>query len=408
MIGIGSIRMSTNRLNPEQQDAVSKLKNGSILYGSVGSGKSLTSLAYYVRLCGGVEFDPKPFPKPMDLYIITPASKRDKCEWDKEIIWLFLHAQTEIKIKIDSWNNISKYKNVQGAFFIFDEQRLVGSGAWVKSFLKIAKKNKFILLTATPGDNWMDYIPIFLANGFYESRYEFIQEHVVYNPYLKFPKVVRYNNEGKLMYLKRSILVKLLRFEDGKVRHWENILVPHDSNLWNRVYKDRWNPWKNKPVKDATELVYLMRRVANSFETRLEFLWYLHREKHPRIILFYNFDYELELIKKNIGGIPHAEYNGHKHEPIPDTESWIYLVQYIAGAEGWNCTKTNAVVFWSPTYSYKTMIQAAGRVDRLNSPYDHFYYYRLFTDLLIDKSINEALEKKKNFNEKEFRKKHGI
>ena len=163
-------------LRDYQLDAVHRMKNGCILCGGVGSGKSRTSLAYYFTQEGGCIQPYSPMKKPRDLYIITTARKRDDLEWDEELVPFLLSTKPENnslyknKVIIDSWNNIGKYTDVKGAFFIFDEQRVVGSGAWVKSFLKIARWNKWILLTATPGDTYSDYLPVFLANGFFKNR----------------------------------------------------------------------------------------------------------------------------------------------------------------------------------------------------------------------------------------------
>ena len=194
------------QLDGNQLLALEQLKSGSILCGGVGSGKSRTSLAYFtVKECkGGLNGEPMKDPK--NLYIITTAKKRDSKEWEDEFPPF---PFDEIDICIDSWNNIGKYADVKDSFFIFDEQRLVGSGAWVKAFLKISKSNHWILLSATPGDTWMDYIPVFIANGFYKNRTEFIRRHVVYSRFAKFPKVDHYVETGRLLRLRKSILVNM-------------------------------------------------------------------------------------------------------------------------------------------------------------------------------------------------------
>jgi hypothetical protein len=390
------------KLKRGQEEAVAKLHNGSILHGTVGSGKSLTSLVYYVRKCGGVEFEHTPFKNPMDLYIITPAAKRDKHEWDKELTWLLIGMQPNVKVTVDSWNNLHKYDKVKNAFFVFDEQRIVGSGAWVKSFLRVTKSNQFILLTATPGDVWIDYVPMFLANGFYDSRRSFVLEHVVYHQYLNFPKIVRYNNEQKLEYYRDQLLVGIPNYSEEKFKHYIHIETQYDEDKYNIISKDRWNPWTDAPIKNAAEACYLLRKACNLPIGRIAELWHLV-EKHRKIIVFYNFDYELEFIKSNME-CEIAEYNGHKHQPVPASNEWVYLVQYAAGAEAWNCITTDTIVFWSMNYSHRAMIQAAGRIDRLDSPYTSLYYYVFKTRSDIDLQIVDALAKKKNFNERAFTK----
>lgn len=389
-----------------QMDAVTKMKNGCILCGGVGSGKSRTSLAYYYILNGG-KVNQKTTVKmkhPTDLYIITTARKRDTLEWEGELGPFLMSTHPEAnayknKIVVDSWNNIQKYKDVKKAFFIFDEQRVVGSGAWVKAFLRITKFNQWILLSATPGDTWQDYIPVFLANGFYKNRSEFIREHVIYSRFCKFPKVDRYINTGRLIRLRNNILIDMV-FNRKTIAHHEDVWCDYDVLLYKRLHKERFDVWKDEPFQSAGELCYGLRKVVNSDESRLNAVLDIFK-KRGRIIIFYNFDYELEMLKSvNYGkNVEVAEWNGHKHQPIPDSRNWVYLVQYNAGNEGWNCIKTDTIIFYSQNYSYKVMVQAAGRIDRLNTPYQHLYYYHLKSRSGIDLAIARALKDKKKFNE---------
>ena len=391
-----------------QLEAVNKLENGDILCGGVGSGKSRTSLAYYFIKNGGeVGEKYKKMENPKDLYIITTVRKRDDLEWEGELTPFLLSVDEDKnyyknKVVIDSWNNIKKYVEIKGAFFIFDEQRVVGSGAWVKSFLKITKSNEWILLSATPGDTWTDYIPVFIANGFYKNKTEFLREHVVYSRFTKYPKVDRYLNTGRLIRLRRKILVNM-NFERETIAHHVDVPVEYDISTYKSVMKDRWNVFKNEPIATASELCYALRMVVNMDQSRLDSVVRLV-EEHERVIIFYNFDYELSLLRDlDYGeGVEVAEWNGHKHQPIPDTAKWVYLVQYTAGAEGWNCTKTDTMIFFSQNYSYKVMVQSSGRIDRLNTPYRDLYYYHLKSKSSIDLAISRALRNKKKFNEMRF------
>lgn len=396
-----------------QLDAINRLHTGSILCGGVGSGKSLTSLGYYYlkqggslsTLTGGKFVSMK---KPKDLYIITTARKRDDLEWDKELLYFHLSTHSDSnyhnnKVVIDSWNNIKKYKDVKNAFFIFDEQRVVGYGAWTKTFLTITKSNDWILLSATPGDTWQDYIPVFIANGFYRNKTEFEREHVVYNYRVKFPKVDRYLNTGRLIRLRNKILVDM-DFERHTVAHHEDIWVGYDKEEYKYASKYRWDVINNEPIRDASALCYVWRRIVNSDQSRQVVLLEIF-EDHPKMIIFYNFNYERDILHSifyGINGVEVAEWSGHAHEPVPEGDSWVYLVQYTAGAEGWNCIKTDTIVFYSQNYSYKVMQQASGRIDRLNTPFKDLYYYHLKSRSGIDLAISKALKEKRNFNEGRF------
>ena len=403
--------MAGIQLYDYQLDAVNRMKNGCILCGGVGSGKSRTALAYYYKEQGGVlgTKNYKPMPgKPKDLYIITTARKRDTLEWEGEMAPFLLSTNPECntlydnKIIVDSWNNIGKYKDVTDAFFIFDEQRVIGYGAWTKAFLKIARGNDWILLSATPGDNWSDYMPVFIANGFYKNKTEFVAEHIVYNSNVKYKKVDRYLNTGRLIRLRNKILIDM-DFDRKTVSHNEDVYCRYDTTLYKATIKNRWDPFDNKPIEQASSLCYILRRIVNSDESRQMAVLELF-ERHPRMIVFYNFDYELDILKGLYYGdeVEIGEWNGHKHQPIPDGKKWVYLVQYNAGAEGWNCIRTDTIVFYSQNYSYKMLEQARGRIDRLNTPYTDLYYYHLKTRSGIDLAISKALAEKRNFNERKF------
>lgn len=396
-------------LYPYQMDAVKRMKNGCILNGGVGSGKSRTGLYYYFKEQGGsIDPDYIPMKNPKDLYIITTAQKRDNLEFEGELSHFLLSTHPDVnyyknKVMVDSWNNIQKYKDVQGAFFILDEQRVCGSGTWVKSFLKIAKNNDWILLSATAGDTWMDFVPVFIANGFFKNRTEFIRNHVIYNNFSKYPKIDRYVGTGKLLRLKNSILVDM-DFSRHTIAHHEDIYVKYNIDKYKAAGKTRWNPYKDEPIRDASGLCYVWRRIVNSDESRQVALLEIF-EDHPKMIIFYSFDYELDILRslfEPCKDVVVGEYNGHKHDPLPNGPSWVYLVNYNAGNAGWNCITTNCIVFFSQNYSYKIMQQAAGRIDRLNTPYTDLYYYHLKTRSGIDLAINKALSQKKNFNEGRF------
>lgn len=399
-------------LYKHQMDAVDRMKNGCILNGAVGSGKSRTALAYYYRNHGGDLCSIKyvKMKKPKDLYIITTARKRDTKEWEKELIPFFLSPDPSLnlyenKVVIDSWNNIQKYAGVENSFFIFDEDRVTGSGVWVKTFLHIVKKNEWIILSATPGDVWADYIPVFIANGFYKNKTAFSREHIVYSQYAKYPKIDRYLNTGRLIRLRNSILIDM-DFMKPTTPHHMDVTVSYDMKTYREMCRQRWNIWENRPIQNAAEFCYALRKIVNTAPSReLKILEII--EKHPKVIIFYNFDYELEILKRigeNVKGLGYlyAEWNGHKHQEIPHGDKWLYFVQYTAGCEGWNCITTDTIIFYSQNYSYKVLTQASGRIDRLNTPYHDLWYYHLKSKSGIDLAISRAIKNKKNFNEGKF------
>jgi hypothetical protein len=381
------------KLMQHQLDAIELLGSGKVLYGSVGSGKTLTALGYYMKK-----------ESPRDIYVFTTAKVRDSLTWEGAAATLGIGKERDATlagiIKVDSWNNIEKYLDIKDCFVILDEQRLVGHGAWVKAFLKIAKKNRWIMLSATPGDTWLDYAPLFISNGFYRNITQFKFEHVLYEPYTKYPKIRMYLNETKLEVLRNDILVEMPYLKNSKLMlNWTD--VGHDKEIFRRVFKDRWNVYEDRPVKDVAELFRLMRKVVNSDPSRLEMVRDLMKV-HPRLIIFYNYNFELEILRTLYDEIEVGEWNGHQKDPLPESARWVYLVQYVAGGEGWNCTATDAMILYSLTYSYKNFIQAQGRIDRLDTTYDTLFVYALVSNSKIDLAIKDALSSKKAFNKKRF------
>ena len=392
-------------LYDHQIEAIKKMKNGCILVGGVGTGKSRTALAYYyIFVCQGKmkvngKGSTSPMREPRDLYIITTAKKRDSLEWDEEVSWF---NTTNVKVTIDSWNNIKKYANVYGAFFIFDEQRVVGYGAWTKAFLNIARKNKWVLLSATPGDTWSDYIPVFIANGFYKNKTEFTRQHCVFSRFAKYPKIEQYIDQGILIRHRNDILVTM-EFERQTVPH--RIMVPceYDKLLYRTVWRDRWDPYDGGPIEETGKLFYLLRKVVNSDASRERAVIDICKE-HPKVIVFYNYTYELNILRDLFKGLGFTigEWNGEVHSDVPLGDCWAYLVQYSAGCEGWNCITTDTIIFYSQSYSYRMTAQAEGRIDRLNTTFKDLYYYKLRSRAPIDLAIYKALSQKKNFNERSF------
>lgn len=379
-------------LYPEQRKALDRLSNGKILKGGTGSGKTITAMTYYWER-----------ERPKNVYVITTARKRDDLDWQREAASFgIMNERTELagKLTVDSWNNIARYKDVKDSFFIFDEQRLVGSGAWSRVFLKIAKSNSWILLTATPGDSWLDYVPVFVANGYYKNRTEFKREHCVYNTYSKFPKIDRYINVGRLVKQRNDLLVEM-RVVRHTIPHTKVIETQFDKDLFNTIWVDRWHIYEDRPLKDVGEMFRVARQLSNSDPSRLDAIWNL-RSQHKKLITFYNFNYELDILRTLADDVEVAEWNGQKHEGIPTTDEWVYLVQYTAGAEAWDCIQTDAMALYSLPYSYKQFTQSYGRIDRLDTPFIDLYYYVLRSNSLIDKHVWKAIVEKRNFNESEL------
>lgn len=380
-----------NLLDQKQLDTVDKMHNGCVLYAATGLGKSRTAIYYFLKNNN----------QKRKLYIITRAKKRDEKEWDIEYSRFKTH-QNYTEYVVDSWNNISKYTKVSGEFFIFDEQGAAGRGTWANSFIKIARKNKWIMLSATPGDNWEDYGSLFVANGFFKNRAHYEREHIIKQWNGQYLQNIGIRNEAKLNRLRRKILVSMVA-KMKTTQHHSDIMTSYDKIKYRQVIRTRWNPFTDAPIENSSEYCQVLRKIVNSDVSRQVALLELF-EKHPKLIVFYNYDYELEILKNlNYGrDVKIAEWNGHNHQEIPKSDRWLYLVHYNAGSEGWNCIHTDTIVYFSENYSYKMMQQSSGRIDRRNTSFTDLYYYHLTSKSSIDVGIKRALAIKKNFNTRDF------
>lgn len=376
-------------LQEHQEIVLPKLASGKVLVGGTGSGKSITAMAYFTQVSAEKK-----------IYVITTAKKRETGEWFEDAMKMSLRND----IVVDSWNNIGKYADVENAFFIFDEQRLVGSGAWVKHFYRIAKHNEWLLLSATPADRWIDLVPLFVANGFYKNKTEFNNYHVRFVPRVRFPKIDGYLDTWTLERYRDMIYVEMPYIKKAvRVDHFVPVDFDHEEQR--TLFTDRWHSAEQRPLKDAGEMMRLLRKSTNSHWSRYAAVKSICKD-NPRVIIFYNHNYELEqlrLLHVDLD-IPVGEWNGHVHQDVPVGPRWIYLVQYQAGGEGWNCITTDTIIFYSLPYSYRNLEQAKGRIDRLNTQYESLHYYILKSKSIIDRGIWRALNMKKNFQASAFAK----
>lgn len=407
---------SSDFLYPHQRKALAKMFDGCVLNGTVGSGKSRTGLYYYFSKYGGKIENQEytPMKDPPDLYIFTTAKKVHDKEFEEELVPFLLYPDQdtkrtkyyENKVIIASWNVIKKYEDIKDCFVIFDENKINGKGAWAKTFLKITKNNNWIILSASNGDRWEDYETLFVAEGFFRNRTEFRDNHLLYSRYTSYPKVTGYRNEERLFRLRDRILIDMDFKRHTNPIH-KDVFVQYDVARYKDAIRKRWDPYRDEPITQASGLCHVLRRIVNEDESRQKALLEI-LEDHPKAIIFYNFDPELEILL-NLAyppGTEVAQYNGHKHEPIPKNDRWVYLVNYNA-CEGWNVTSTDTMIFYSQNYSYKVMVQAAGRIDRLTTKFDDLYYYHLKSRSGIDLAISRALSQKKKFNEKRWCEKGG-
>lgn len=379
---------------PHQEEAVGKLKVGNILLGGVGSGKTYTSLFFYLK-----------YFKHLPLLIITIPKKRDDGDWEQSTRNLKI---SDSLVTVDSWNNIKKYKDIRKTFIIFDEQKASGYGTWAKTFITIASNNPWILLSATPGDKWEHYAPAFIANGFFKNITEFRERHIEYDNYVSYPKIKKYLNTARLEKMRRFITVPM-PVERHTTRHRIIVDCEYDTDIYETVFKKRWNVYEDKPIENSSQMQHTIRKVVNNDATRKWAANWIMQLYH-RIIIFYNYDFELGILIDicQETGLNYRQYNGHAHETVDDLDSWVYLVHYTSGAEAWENTECNTMMFYSLNYSWRIMEQCEGRIDRLNTPFKDLEYYYLESNAPIDRDIRRAVKNKKDFNATLWLRRNGV
>ena len=183
--------------------------------------------------------------------------------------------------------------------------------------------------------------------------------------------------------------------ERHTILHHEDVYCDYDIPFYKDTMRRRWDPYRDEPIQQASGLCYILRRIVKLLELL---------EDHPKAIVFYNFDYEREILL-GLGyseGTEVAEWSGHAHMPLPTGDKWVYLVQYTAGCEGWCAITTDTMIFFSQNYSYTVMKQAEGRINRLNTKFIDLYYYHLKSRSGIDLAISKALKEKRKFNEQRW------
>lgn len=361
------------------------------------------AIVMFIEKIIGGSIDPPALPtEPVDLYVITTPKKRDDLDWPKEAARFGISTNPEasmggITLIVDSWNNIKKHTKVQDAFFIFDEQRAIGSGVWSKSFIAIAKRNRWVMLSATPADRWMDLVPVFIAKGFYKNKTQFVREHVVYSPYTKYPSIRMYLDIPTLKRHRDETFV-IMPFKRRTKTNIVDVPVMYDREATKLLKKTEWNPYKDYPIRNHPEYVHVLRRLIYSHASRISELIKIHI-KAKRLIIFYNFNYELDIMREGFANLTEvSEHNGHNHDPVPTGDNWVYLVQYISGSEAWECFSTNHMAFYSANPSYRATIQAMGRINRMTTTYKNLYYYRLMSESAPDKGMMKSFGNKEDFN----------
>lgn len=153
-----------------------------------------------------------------------------------------------------------------------------------------------------------------------------------------------------------------------------------------------------------TERLYARMLCGQYNRNKLEALKDLVESTNDRLIIFYNFNGELERIKAVCKDRPLSMVNGSTkdltaYEEEPDS---ITLVQYQAGAKGLNLQKANRIIYFTPTEKCEDWMQSIKRIHRIGQR-NRCMYYKLIARGTIEEGIYRALDRGQDYTDELFR-----
>lgn len=145
------------------------------------------------------------------------------------------------------------------------------------------------------------------------------------------------------------------------------------------------------------------RQLCNSKDKQQAFIDLIN-SINDRVVVFYNFDSELDTLKTLVKDRPIAEVNGHTNteQIYHDNDNCVLFVQYQAGARGLNLQDGNKIIYYSLTLSSDLFEQSKKRIHRIGTKYPCFYWI-LQTKDSVEESIYKSLNRQEDYNEELFK-----
>ena len=153
-----------------------------------------------------------------------------------------------------------------------------------------------------------------------------------------------------------------------------------------------------------TKMLYERQLCGQYSKDKLQAFQELLESTNDRLIVFYNFNAELEALKGICDSVerPYSVVNGESKDlyAYEHESGSITLIQYQAGAMGLNLQKANKIVYFTPPLSSELFEQSKKRIHRVGQSKTCFYYYltcggsieeKIYRTLAMRKSYTEAL-----------------
>lgn len=152
-----------------------------------------------------------------------------------------------------------------------------------------------------------------------------------------------------------------------------------------------------------TKLLYSRMLCGHFNKEKLSAFEDLLESTNDRLIVFYNFNSELERLKEICEKFdkPTSEVNGAKHDltNYNDCDNSVTLVQYQAGSMGINLQLSNKIIYFTPPLSSELFEQSKKRIHRIGQNHPCFYYQ---LKCGIEEKIYGTLAMRKDYTDKLF------
>lgn len=154
-----------------------------------------------------------------------------------------------------------------------------------------------------------------------------------------------------------------------------------------------------------TKLLYERQLCGQYNKDKLEAFRDLVESTNDRLIVFYNFNAELEALKgicESVGrSISLVNGQGRDLLSYENDNSSITLIQYQAGAMGLNLQKSNRIIYYTPPLSSELFEQSKKRIHRIGQSKTCFYYY-LTCKGSVEEKIYKTLAMRRDYTEALF------
>ncbi|CUO59524.1 DEAD/DEAH box helicase [Clostridium paraputrificum] len=272
-----------------------------------------------------------------------------------------------------------------------------------KFILKL-KPSNVILLSGTPtGGKYEELYSQCKLLGWKINKKAFWDTYIVTRKMdingFSIPIVVGYKNVDRFKAKLREYGAVFMKTEEvlDLPEQLDNVIKVESTKEYKKFVKNRLIEIDGKELVGDTSLTKLLyqRQLASQYNSnKTTMLRDLLESTNDRVIIFYNFNEELEKIEDMCIRMerPVSVVNGQRKDLkcYEKDQDSVTLIQYQAGAMGLNLQKANKIIYFSLPLSSELFEQSKKRIHRIGQKNSCFYYY-LITERSIEEKIYEVL-----------------